>query len=77
MPVRELMSAHALREARREGILLDAIEEAYVYPDFVRPSHHDIEREIRSLYVGDAAIEVVVDTIDGRVVTVWRKHLDP
>ncbi|MGH2358280.1 MAG: hypothetical protein ACRDGJ_09745 [Candidatus Limnocylindria bacterium] len=77
MPFRELMSAHALREARREGISLDEIEESYVYPDFVRTSHHEIAREIRSLYVGDAAIEVVVDTIDGRVVTVWRKHLDP
>ena len=76
MPFRELISAHALREARRERISLDAIEEAYVSPDFVRLSHHDVEREVRSLYVGDAVIEVVVDTIDGRVVTVWRKRLE-
>lgn len=75
MPLRELMSAHAWREARREGISIDAIEEAYVHPDFARASHHDVDREIRSLYAGDAVIEVVVDTIDGRVVTVWRKHL--
>lgn len=76
MPFRELMSAHARREARRERISVDAVEEAYVFPDVVRASHHDLDREIRSLYVGGSVIEVVVDTIDGRVVTVWRKHLD-
>ena len=76
MPIRELMSAHAWREARREQISLDAVEEAYVFPDSVRASHPDLDREIRSLDVGDSVIEVVVDTIDGRVVTVWRKHLD-
>jgi hypothetical protein len=76
MPFRDLMSAHAWREARRERIAIDAIEEAYVYPDFVRASHHELDREIRSLYAGESVIEVVVDTIDGRVVTVWRKHLD-
>ena len=76
MPFRDLISAHAWREARREGISIEAIEEAYVYPDFVRASHHEVDREIRSLYGGVAAIEVVVDRIDGRVVTVWRRHLD-
>ena len=76
MPFHELLSAHALREARRERISLDDVEDAYVFPDFVRLSHHDPERGIRSRYLGDSAIEVVVDTIDGRVVTVWRKHLD-
>ena len=76
MPFRDLVSTHAWREARREGISLDHMEEAYVFPDFVRASHHDVEREIRALYIGDAVIEVVVDTIDGRVVTVWRKRID-
>jgi len=74
MPFRDLISAHAWREARRERITLEMIEEAYVYPDFVRASHHDIDREIRCLFLDDEALEVVVDIIDGRVVTVWRRR---
>ena len=76
MPFRDLISAHAWREARRERITLRMIEEAYVYPDFSRASHHDVNREIRCLFVDEGAIEVVVDTIDGRVVTVWRRRLE-
>ena len=76
MPFRDLISAHAWREARRERITLEMIEEAYVHPDFVRASHHDVGREIRCLFVDDGALEVVVDTIDGRVVTVWRRRLE-
>jgi hypothetical protein len=34
---------------------------------------HDDAREIRTRYLTVGAIEVVVDTIDGRVVTVWRR----
>jgi len=77
MPFRALISPHAWREARREQITLEMIEEAYVYPDFIRPSHHDLDREIRSLYMSESVLEVVVDTIDGRVVTVWQRRLDP
>ena len=77
MPFRDLISAHAWREARRERITLEMMEEAYVYPDFVRASHHDIAREIRCMYLESEALELVVDTIDGRVVTVWRRRLDP
>lgn len=73
MPFRDLVSRHALREAKREKISLDEMEDAYVYPEATRPSEHDEWREIRSRYAGMDVIEVVVDTIDGRVVTVWRK----
>lgn len=42
-------------------------------PDEVRPSEHDVIREIRSRWFGEQSVEVVVDLGDGRVVTVWRK----
>jgi hypothetical protein len=77
VPFRDLVSRHARREAARENISLDAMEDTYVYPDETRPSEHDEAREIRSGYVGDGVIELVVDTIDGRVVTVWRKTSRP
>ena len=51
------------------------IEQAYVHPDFVRASHNDVDREMRGLFLSQEALEVVVDTIDGRVVTVWRRRL--
>jgi hypothetical protein len=73
MPFRDLVSRHAMREASREGITLNEMEETYVDPDVTRRSAHDELREIRTRWFGDGAIEVVVDTIDGRVVTTWRK----
>jgi hypothetical protein len=75
VPLRDLLSRHALREARREGITLAEIEDTYVSPDEVRGSTHDDVREIRTRHFGLTSIEVVVDTIDGRVVTVWRKQV--
>jgi hypothetical protein len=74
MPFRDLVSRHALREAAREGITLEELEETYLDPDLTRPSQHDSLREIRSRWFGGTAVEVVVDTIDGRVVTTWRKR---
>jgi hypothetical protein len=74
MPFRDLVSPHAMREAERDGITLDEMEETYLDPDLIRPSTHDALREIRTRWFGEAAIEVVVDTIDGRVVTIWRKR---
>ncbi len=73
MPFRDLVGPHALREAADEGITLEEMEETYVDPDLTRPSVHDEVREIRTRWFGESAIEVVVDTIDGRVVTTWRK----
>jgi hypothetical protein len=73
MPFRDLVSPHALREAADEGITLEEMEDAYVDPDVTRASEHDDDREIRTRWFGESAIEVVVDTIDGRVVTTWRK----
>ena len=68
-----LLSRHAVREAARERVPLALIRITYDDPDHVRPSDHDDLREIRSRWFGDAGIEVVVDTDDLRVVTVWRK----
>jgi len=62
-----------MREAHREGITLAEMEDAYVDPDLTRPSTHGELREIRTRWFGEGAVEVVVDTIDGRVVTTWRK----
>jgi hypothetical protein len=77
MPFRDVLSSHALREARREGIGLDRVEDTYLWPDEARPSHHDEEREVRTRYFGDEVIELVVDRIDGRVITAWRKGRKP
>lgn len=52
---------------------MDEMEITYVWPDTTRWSTHDEEREIRTRHFGQVAVEVVVDTIDGRVVTVWRR----
>lgn len=49
----------------------------YEDPDDTRSSDHDELREIRTRWFGDEAIEVVVDTLDGRVVTVWRRGPTP
>ncbi len=69
----QLLSTHAVREARREQISIAMIAAAYDDPDDVRPSDHDELREIRSRWVAEEGIEVVVDTDDLRVVTVWRR----
>ena len=58
---------------RSEHFALEDVETTYLWPDETRGSDHDEEREIRTRYFGGGAIEVVVDRIDGRVVTVWRK----
>ncbi|MDP8904445.1 MAG: hypothetical protein M3N29_03880 [Chloroflexota bacterium] len=72
-----LLSRHATREARRERTSFEMIAATYDDPDDRRPSAHDELREIRSRWFGDEDIEVVVDTDDGRVVTVWRKGSKP
>jgi len=74
MPFRDLVSRHAMSEAELDAITLDEMEETYLDPDVTRRSAHDELREIRTRRFGDSAIEVVVDTIDGRVVTTWRKR---
>jgi hypothetical protein len=74
---RALMSRHAIREARRERIPVASIRATYDDPDDVRPSSHDDGREIRKRWFNDEGIEVVVDTLDGRVVTVWRRGTNP
>jgi len=53
------------------------IANVYGDPDSIRQSEHDELREIRTRWFGDEGIEVVVDTTDGRVVTVWRRGRKP
>lgn len=72
-----LMSRHAVREARRERIPTAMIALAYDDPDDRRPSDHDDGRQIRSRWFGDHGVAVVVDLVDGRVVTVWRQGWKP
>ena len=69
----DLMSRHAVREARRERIPLEMIKQTYEDPDSIRPSEDDELREIRTRWFIEHGIEVVVDVFDGRIVTVWRK----
>ena len=73
----DLMSRHALREARREKIPLEMIKLTYEDADTLRPSDDDELREIRTRWFAERGIEVVVDVRDGRVVTVWRKGGKP
>jgi hypothetical protein len=70
------MSRHAWREGRRERIPIEMIAMAYEDPDDRRASTHDEWREIRTRWFGPRAVEVVVDTLDRRVVTVWQKGSD-
>lgn len=72
-----LLSRHARREADREGIPLDMIRLTYEDHDEMRPSVHDDLREVRTRWFGEEGIEVVVDTGDGRIVTVWRTGWRP
>lgn len=72
-----LLSRHAVKEARRERIPIEMIAAAYEDPDAVRVSDHDADREIRSRWRQAEGIEVVVDRVDGRVVTVWRRGWRP
>jgi hypothetical protein len=55
-------------------IPLEVIQEVCDDPDSVRPSVRRHAWEIRSRTYGDEAIEVVVDTTDGTVVTVWHRR---
>jgi len=52
------------------------LEEVYLDPDDVRPSRHDAHREVRGRWFPAVRVEMVVDTIDGRVVSTWRKQTE-
>ena len=73
----ELMIQHARREAKREKIPTDMIALTYEDPDDVGPSDHDDLREVRSRWFGDQGLELVVDTENGRIITVWRRGAKP
>ena len=72
-----LLVRHAWREARREKIPIEMIGFAYDDPDEVQTSDHDELREVRSRWFGTQRVEIVVDTDNGRVITVWRKGSRP
>jgi len=71
------MSRHAWREMQREKIPVEMVLRTYEDPDETRSSDHDELREIRTRWFGEEGIEMVVDTMDARVVTVWRRGLKP
>lgn len=62
---------------RGEKIPAQMVVLTYEDPDDTRPSSHDDQREVRTRWFGDEGIEIVVDVLDGRVVTVWRKGVKP
>jgi hypothetical protein len=74
MPFWDQLTSHARRQARRRGITEAELEDVYFDPDDVRPSHHDENREIRGRWFAAGRVEIVVDTLDGRVVSAWRKR---
>lgn len=75
MPFRDQMSSHALAAASRRRVPLELIEEAFLNPDYERPSEADPERTIRGKYLPDERqLEVVVDVDAYTVVTVWIKQ---
>ncbi len=53
------------------------IRMTYDDPDTRHQSDHDPGREVRSRWVEDAGLEIVVDLTDGRIVTVWRRGWKP
>lgn len=67
------LTRHARGRARQRRIPLGLVFEVYVDPDDVRPSQTSPGREIRSRAYDDQVIEIVVDLVDGAVVSVWRK----
>jgi hypothetical protein len=72
-----LMSRRAWQQMRRENIPVEMVLRTYDDPDSTRASMHDDLREIRTRWFGEEGVEVVVDTLDGRVVTVWRRGWKP
>lgn len=72
-----ILTRHAWREMRREKIPARMVVMTFEDPDDTRPSHHDDQREIRSRWFGEEGIEIVVDLLDGRVITLRRKGLKP
>jgi hypothetical protein len=68
------LTRHAIDRARQRHIPLEVIQEVCDDPDTVRPSGRALGREIRTRTCGDETIEVVIDTTDGTVVTVWHRR---
>jgi hypothetical protein len=67
------LTRHARDRARQRRIPLALALEVYADPDDVRPSKTSPGREIRRRAYDDQVIEIVVDLVDGAIVSVWRK----
>lgn len=67
------LTRHARMRARRRQLPLEVIDQVYREPDHIRQSQTAPDREIRSRTYDDQVIEIVVDTVDGSVVTVWHR----
>ena len=68
------LTRHARARARQRGIALDVIVAVYLDPDEIRPSPAAPDREIRSRLYDRLMVEIVVDLIDGSVVSAWLRR---
>ncbi len=68
---------HARRRARLRHIPPTIIEQVYGDPDYRRPSERASDREVSGRAYDDLVIEIVVDVVDGSVVTVWATRVAP
>jgi hypothetical protein len=66
------LTRHARKRARARHIPVEIIAAVYADPDGVRPSGLP-DREVRSRRYDWQVIEVVVDVVDGSVVSVWAR----
>ena len=69
------LTRHARLRARQREIPIELIEQVHDDPDLVRPSTRNPDREIRSRVYHGHVIEVVVDIVDGKIVSVWHKSV--
>jgi len=66
------LTRHARTRARRRHIPISIVAEVYSDPDDVRPAEVQ-DRELRTRLYDRQVIEVVVDLVDGSVVSVWAR----
>jgi len=66
------LTRHARRRARNRHIPIAVIAEVYADPDDVRPAGLP-DRALRSRLYDRQVIVVVVDLVDGAVVSVWAR----
>jgi hypothetical protein len=69
------LTRHALIRARQRGIPIVVVEEVYEDPDYRAPSHRNPDRELRGRQYDDRLVEIVVDLVDGSVISVWKTQV--